>query len=67
MGGLKGNNLHVRGRNRRLPGYLGIDLSRGLNNTVENTRPARWRSAKDEDELSSSRSKYLGGLFNRDD
>nr|VDD33195.1 unnamed protein product [Brassica oleracea] len=34
---------------------------------MENTRPARWRSAKDEGELSSSRTKNLGGLFNRDE
>ncbi|CAN6871991.1 unnamed protein product [Brassica oleracea var. botrytis] len=34
---------------------------------MENTRPARWRSAKDEGELSSSRSKNRGGLFNRDE
>ncbi|KAF2575075.1 hypothetical protein F2Q70_00005800 [Brassica cretica] len=34
---------------------------------MENTRPARWRSAKDEGELSSSWSKNLGGLFNRDE
>ncbi|WZZ38663.1 hypothetical protein YC2023_034922 [Brassica napus] len=65
--GTKGYNLHVRGRNRRLPGYRGIDLGRGLNSTVENTRPARYRSAREESELSSSRSKYLGGLFNRDE
>ncbi|KAG7555853.1 Peptidase S8/S53 domain [Arabidopsis suecica] len=61
--GTKGYNLHVRGRNRRLPGYHGIDLGRGLNFTLENTRPTRWRSA----ELSSSRSKYLGGFFNKDE
>lgn len=65
--GTKGYNLHVRGRNRRLPGYHGIDLGRGLNFTVENTRPTRWRSAKEGGELSSSRSKSLGGLFNRDE
>ncbi|CAN7005779.1 unnamed protein product [Brassica rapa subsp. trilocularis] len=65
--GTKGYNLHVRGRNRRLPGYRGIDLGRGLNSTVENTRPARYRSTREEGELSSSRSKYLGGLFNRDE
>ncbi|KAL0647428.1 hypothetical protein Bca4012_045719 [Brassica carinata] len=34
---------------------------------LRNTRPARWRSAKDEGELSSSRSKNRGGLFNRDE
>lgn len=32
--GTKGYNLHVRGRNRRLPGYSFIDLGRGLNGTV---------------------------------
>ncbi|KAL1189201.1 Subtilisin-like protease SBT6.1 [Cardamine amara subsp. amara] len=65
--GTKGYNLDIRGRNRRLPGYRGIDLGRGLNFTVENTRPTRWVSAKEGDDLSSSRSKYLGGLFNRDE
>ncbi|KAJ9688426.1 hypothetical protein PVL29_014216 [Vitis rotundifolia] len=33
--GTKGYSLHVRGRNRRLPGYPAIDLGRGLNSTVE--------------------------------
>ncbi|XP_010456596.1 PREDICTED: subtilisin-like protease SBT6.1 [Camelina sativa] len=65
--GTKGYNLHVRGRNRRLPGYRGIDLGRGLNSTVENTRPTRWRPAKEGGELNSHRSKYLGGLFNKDE
>lgn len=65
--GTKGYNLHVRGRNRRLPGYHGIDLGRGLNSTVETTRPTRWRPAREGSELGSSRSKYLGGLFNRDE
>lgn len=65
--GTKGYNLHIRGRNRRLPGYRGIDLGRGLNVTVENTRSTRWMSAREGDDLSSSRSKYLGGLFNRDE
>ncbi|XP_019097328.1 PREDICTED: subtilisin-like protease SBT6.1 isoform X2 [Camelina sativa] len=65
--GTKGYNLHVGGRNRRLPGYRGIDLGRGLNSTVENTRPTRWRPAKEGGELSSHRSKYLGGLFNKDE
>ncbi|XP_010420778.1 PREDICTED: subtilisin-like protease SBT6.1 isoform X2 [Camelina sativa] len=65
--GTKGYNLHVGGRNRRLPGYRGIDLGRGLNSTVENTRPTRWRPAKEGGELNSHRSKYLGGLFNKDE
>lgn len=46
--GTKKYGLHVRGRNRRLPDYCGIDLGHGLNTTMENTRSARWRSAKDE-------------------
>ncbi|CAL1359542.1 unnamed protein product [Linum trigynum] len=40
--GTKGYNLHVRGRNRRLPGYPIIDLGRGLNSTTvdpSNKRP----------------------------
>ncbi|XP_023637688.1 subtilisin-like protease SBT6.1 isoform X2 [Capsella rubella] len=65
--GTKGYNLHVRGRNRRLPGYRGIDLGRGLNLTVENTKPTRWRSAKEGGELGSSKNKYLGGLFHKDE
>ncbi|XP_031114171.1 subtilisin-like protease SBT6.1 [Ipomoea triloba] len=33
----KGYNLHVRGRNRRLPGYTVIDLGTGLNSSAENS------------------------------
>ncbi|XWS17268.1 hypothetical protein CRYUN_Cryun33cG0053100 [Craigia yunnanensis] len=39
--GTKGYNLHVRGRNRRLPGYPVIDLGRGLNSTVDTTKSRR--------------------------
>ncbi|CAH9091669.1 unnamed protein product [Cuscuta europaea] len=33
----KGYNLHVRGRNRRLPGYTVIDLGTGLNSSSESS------------------------------
>ncbi|KAJ8749806.1 hypothetical protein K2173_013209 [Erythroxylum novogranatense] len=33
--GTKGYNLHVRGRNRRFPGYPIIDMGRGLNATQD--------------------------------
>nr|GMD64086.1 subtilisin-like protease SBT6.1 [Ipomoea batatas] len=33
----KGYNLHVRGRNRRLPGYTVIDLGTGLNSSAESS------------------------------
>ncbi|KAL0410658.1 UNVERIFIED_CONTAM: Subtilisin-like protease SBT6.1 [Sesamum latifolium] len=33
--GTKGYDLHVRGRNRRLPGYAVIDVGRVLNSTLE--------------------------------
>ncbi|XP_043807636.1 subtilisin-like protease SBT6.1 isoform X2 [Manihot esculenta] len=41
--GTKGYNLHVRGRNRRLPGYSVIDLGRGLNSTADISRLRRPR------------------------
>ena len=39
--GTKGYNLHVRGRNRRLPGYPLIDLGRGLNSTIDTSNLRR--------------------------
>lgn len=59
--GTKGYNLHVRGRNRRLPGYPVIDLGRGLNTTNENSRSRRPRfTEKSRSDL--SRSSYFGRL-----
>uniref|UniRef100_A0A7N0TYX2 Uncharacterized protein n=2 Tax=Kalanchoe fedtschenkoi TaxID=63787 RepID=A0A7N0TYX2_KALFE len=34
--GTKGYNIHVRGRNRRLPGHHSIDIGGGLNTSLEN-------------------------------
>ncbi|MBA0827421.1 hypothetical protein Goarm_012204 [Gossypium armourianum] len=39
--GTKGYNLHVRGRNRKLPGYDVIDLGRGLNSTIDTSNSRR--------------------------
>ncbi|KAE9464518.1 hypothetical protein C3L33_03634, partial [Rhododendron williamsianum] len=49
--GTKGYGLQVRGRNRRLPGYLAIDNERGLNSATENSNTKRSKSlekSKDE-------------------
>ncbi|KAL2532647.1 Subtilisin-like protease SBT6.1 [Abeliophyllum distichum] len=56
--GTKGYDLHVRGRNQRLPGNAVIDMGRGLNSTpiVQNSNSAG-------DSLGD---RYLG-LFSRDD
>uniref|UniRef100_A0A2P2J411 Uncharacterized protein MANES_16G115100 n=2 Tax=Rhizophora mucronata TaxID=61149 RepID=A0A2P2J411_RHIMU len=59
--GTKGYNLHVRGRNRRLPGYNVIDLGRGLNSTgdASNMRRPKLTVKHDGDPL---RNKYWGVL-----
>ncbi|XP_012076700.1 subtilisin-like protease SBT6.1 isoform X2 [Jatropha curcas] len=44
--GTKGYNLHVRGRNRRLPGYPVIDLGRGLNFSVDTSSSRRPKFTK---------------------
>ncbi|KAL2553727.1 Subtilisin-like protease SBT6.1 [Forsythia ovata] len=56
--GTKGYDLHVRGRNRRLPGDAVIDMGRGLNST-----PIVQISNSTGDSLGD---RYLG-LFSRDD
>lgn len=62
--GTKGYDLHVRGRNLRLPGHVSIDLGRGLNSTQE--RPAKkFGSAKKRDDHSLG-NKYLGYLYSDD-
>lgn len=63
--GTKGYGLQVRGRNRRLPGYLAIDNERGLNSATENSNTKRSKSLeKSKDE--SLGNKYLSLLY-RDD
>ncbi|KAH6783266.1 SITE-1 protease [Perilla frutescens var. hirtella] len=61
--GTKGYDLNVRGRNRRLPGYAGIDLGRGLNYTpeipVKKIKPVK----KDGNILGNT---YLGYLYGDD-
>ncbi|XP_050218148.1 subtilisin-like protease SBT6.1 isoform X2 [Mercurialis annua] len=60
--GTKGYNLHVRGRNRRLPGHSFIDLGRGLNSTVDNSnlkRPKFTTKSKSD----SSGNTYWGMLY----
>ncbi|KAL4589623.1 hypothetical protein LXL04_002531 [Taraxacum kok-saghyz] len=59
--GTKGYGLHVRGRNRRLPGYKAIDLGRGLNYSSMDV--SVFKGPK---ENSSSGNKFLGLLY-RDD
>lgn len=57
--GTKGYNLHVRGRNRRLPGYPLIDLGRGLNSTIDTSNLRRPK-----DTLDTQKNK-VGSLGNR--
>ncbi|KAK6236329.1 Peptidase S8/S53 domain - like 10 [Theobroma cacao] len=60
--GTKGYNLHVRGRNRRLPGYHVIDLGRGLNSTVDTTKSRRPKfMGKNKGDSLGNR--YLGLLY----
>ncbi|XP_044464197.1 subtilisin-like protease SBT6.1 isoform X1 [Mangifera indica] len=63
--GTKGYNLHVRGRNRVLPGYPVTDLGRGLNSTMNTSKSRRPKYA----EISkgdSLGSKYFG-MFYKDE
>ncbi|XP_022749820.1 subtilisin-like protease SBT6.1 isoform X1 [Durio zibethinus] len=60
--GTKGYNLHVRGRNRRLPGYLVIDLGRGLNSTVGSTKSRRPKFTE-KNKGDSAGNRYLGLLY----
>ncbi|XP_057501342.1 subtilisin-like protease SBT6.1 isoform X1 [Actinidia eriantha] len=64
--GTKGYGLQVRGRNRRLPGFLVNDFDRVLNSTtIENSNKRTSKSSeKNKDE--SFGNKYLG-LIHRDD
>ncbi|KAK4481216.1 hypothetical protein RD792_012099 [Penstemon davidsonii] len=56
--GTKGYDLHVRGRNRRLPGYAAIDLGTGLNSSIVEVPVKRHKPVE--------KNKYLG-YFYRDD
>ncbi|KAL3839876.1 hypothetical protein ACJIZ3_024467 [Penstemon smallii] len=56
--GTKGYDLHVRGRNRRLPGYAAIDLGTGLNSSTVEVPVKRSKLVE--------KNKYLG-YFYRDD
>ncbi|EOY30782.1 PREDICTED: subtilisin-like protease SBT6.1 [Theobroma cacao] len=60
--GTKGYNLHVRGRNRRLPGYHVIDLGRGLNSTVDTTKSRRPK-VMGKNKGDSLGNRYLGLLY----
>ncbi|GKV06606.1 hypothetical protein SLEP1_g18479 [Rubroshorea leprosula] len=61
--GTKGYNLHVRGRNRRLPGYPIIDLGRGLNTSADASRSRRYRSTEKKNSGDSFGNKYLGRWY----
>ncbi|GLT48581.1 hypothetical protein SLA2020_221980 [Shorea laevis] len=61
--GTKGYNLHVRGRNRRLPGYPIIDLGRGLNTSADASRSRRYKSAEKKNSGDSFGNKYLGRWY----
>ncbi|KAG4136162.1 hypothetical protein ERO13_D08G262300v2 [Gossypium hirsutum] len=59
--GTKGYNLHIRGRNRKLPGYDVIDLGRGLNSTSDtsNSRHPKFTEKNKGDYFGN---RYLGEL-----
>ncbi|XP_073296647.1 subtilisin-like protease SBT6.1 [Primulina huaijiensis] len=63
--GTKGYALHVRGRNRRLPGYAGIDLGGGLNFTREIPIFSNSKSTEKDDEDPSG-NRYLHYLYRND-
>lgn len=57
--GTKGYNLHVRGRNRRLPGYPIIDLGKGLNISSDASKSRRYKITE-KNSGDSAGNKYLG-------
>ncbi|KAE8680982.1 Membrane-bound transcription factor site-1 protease [Hibiscus syriacus] len=59
--GTKGYNLHIRGRNRKLPGYPVIDLGGGLNSTVD-TMKSRHSKFTERNKDNSFGNRYLGEL-----
>ncbi|KAL0346594.1 UNVERIFIED_CONTAM: Subtilisin-like protease SBT6.1 [Sesamum calycinum] len=62
--GTKGYDLHVRGRNRRLPGYADIDVGRVLNSTL--LIPVKKSGLIKKSDDNSSGNKYLGYLYGDD-
>ncbi|XP_047970773.1 subtilisin-like protease SBT6.1 isoform X1 [Salvia hispanica] len=59
----KGYDLHVRGRNHRLPGYAAVDLGQGSNSTPEVPFKKIKSVHKDSNSLGNS---YLGYLYGDD-
>ncbi|GMI88580.1 SITE-1 protease, SITE-1 PROTEASE [Hibiscus trionum] len=59
--GTKGYSLHIRGRNRKLPGYHVFDLGRGLNSTVDTTKSRRPKFIE-KSKGDSFGNRYLGEL-----
>ncbi|KAK4415501.1 Subtilisin-like protease SBT6.1 [Sesamum alatum] len=62
--GTKGYDLHVRGRNRRLPGYADIDVGRVLNSSLD--IPVKKSGSIKKSDDNSSGNKYLGYLYGDD-
>lgn len=63
--GTKGYNLHVRGRNRRLPGYPLIDLGRGLNSTIDTSNLRRPKDTQKNKVVSLGNRTW--GMLSRDE
>ncbi|KAK6944966.1 Peptidase S8/S53 domain [Dillenia turbinata] len=61
--GTKGYGLHVRGRNRRLPGVQVIDLGRGLNSTLETPTIVDSPKFIQKNKADTVGNKYLGLLY----
>ncbi|TYI25057.1 hypothetical protein ES332_A05G026300v1 [Gossypium tomentosum] len=60
--GTKGYNLHVRGRNKIMPGHHVIDLGRGLNSTFGSSRSRRPKFTK-KTKGDSLGNRYFGLLY----
>ncbi|CAI0628858.1 unnamed protein product [Linum tenue] len=65
--GTKGYNLHVRGRNRRLPGYPIIDLGRGLNSTTPNPFKVEHSKVTERRNKGDTQGNHLLGILNGDE
>ncbi|KAL4304353.1 hypothetical protein GQ457_10G021790 [Hibiscus cannabinus] len=59
--GTKGYSLHIRGRNRKLPGYHVFDLGRGLNFSGDTTKSRRPKFIQ-KNKGDSFGNRYLGEL-----
>ncbi|KAK9043839.1 hypothetical protein V6N11_072166 [Hibiscus sabdariffa] len=59
--GTKGYSLHIRGRNRKLPGYHVFDLGRGLNSSGDTTKSRRPKFIE-KNKGDSFGNRYLGEL-----